>query len=139
MPILHFFLHLTMNCVPSLPLLNPNVSPPNPNSLHPPRVFAHPPHLISPLHLVTMQIYLSPLARKTGSSEAAKSATAVPASGGPPAPQQAKGGSKPQERKSSPSFTLNLRKTTNSQNTAQEECSYKSPIKSPSQYFQICY
>lgn len=95
-----------------------------------------------------MQIYLSPLARKTGSSEAAKFAATVPAGGGgPPAAQQSKAGgggsgSKPQGKKSSPTFTLNLQKSTNSQSqstAAQEECSYKSPVKSPSQYFQICY
>ncbi|XP_037606011.1 echinoderm microtubule-associated protein-like 1 isoform X1 [Sebastes umbrosus] len=92
---------------------------------------------------VTMQIYLSPLARKTGSSETDKSAAAVPASSGPaatPSKPQAKGGSKPEARKkTTPSFTLNLQKTTTSQSSAQETSSYKSPLKSPSQYFQICY
>uniref|UniRef100_A0A3Q1FJN7 Echinoderm microtubule-associated protein-like 1 n=1 Tax=Acanthochromis polyacanthus TaxID=80966 RepID=A0A3Q1FJN7_9TELE len=93
--------------------------------------------------LLTMQIYLSPLARKTGSSEAAKSTTTVPTNSGPvPAPNhpQPKGGNKPETRKSVPSFTLNLQKTTSSQQSApQDTSSYKSPIKSPSQYFQICY
>lgn len=91
---------------------------------------------------VTMQIYLSPLTRKTGSSEAAKSASAVPAHSGPaPAPNrpQAKGGGKPEARKATPSFTLNLQKTSSSQSAPHEMSSYKSPIKSPSQYFQICY
>uniref|UniRef100_UPI0037E92D41 echinoderm microtubule-associated protein-like 1 n=1 Tax=Semicossyphus pulcher TaxID=241346 RepID=UPI0037E92D41 len=91
---------------------------------------------------VTMQIYLSPLTRKTGSSEAAKSTASVPANGGPTAPPknpQTKGGSKSEARKTTPSFTLNLQKTTTSQNTVQETSSYKSPLKSPSQYFQICY
>ncbi|XP_044026198.1 echinoderm microtubule-associated protein-like 1 isoform X1 [Siniperca chuatsi] len=90
---------------------------------------------------VTMQIYLSPLARKTGSSETAKSGAAVPTNSGPtatPNNPQAKGGSRPQARKTTPSFTLNLQKTTTSQNAAQDTC-YKSPTKSPSQYFQICY
>lgn len=128
-----------MTCV-SHPNLLPTCSPPGKPSL--------PPHLIPPLHLVTMQIYLSPLARRTGSSEAGKFATAVPASGvgGLPPAQQSKaaggGGTKSQGRKSSPTFTLNLQKSTNSQSqstAAQEECGYKSPIKSPSQYFQICY
>lgn len=126
-----------------------NVPLPSPNPL--PTCSPHgkppcPPHLIPPLHLVTMQIYLSPLARKTGSSEAGMFATTVPAgSGGPPPTQQSKaagGGAKSQGRKSSPTFTLNLQKSTNSQSqsaAAQEECGYKSPIKSPSQYFQICY
>ncbi|KAM7368130.1 hypothetical protein PAMP_014377 [Pampus punctatissimus] len=91
---------------------------------------------------VTMQIYLSPLARKIGSSEAAKSAATVPAYGGraaTPNNPQMKGGTKPEMRKKNPSFTLNLQKTTTSQNTPQETSSYKSPLKSPSQYFQICY
>ncbi|KAM7395682.1 hypothetical protein PAMA_007108 [Pampus argenteus] len=91
---------------------------------------------------VTMQIYLSPLAKKTGSSEAAKSAATVPAYGGraaTPNNPQMKGGTKPEMRKKNPSFTLNLQKTTISQNTPQETSSYKSPLKSPSQYFQICY
>lgn len=96
-----------------------------------------------------MQIYLSPLARKTGSSEAPKFAATVPAGGGGgggPAVQPSKagggGGNKPQGRKSSPTFTLNLQKSTKSQSqsaAAQDDCGYKSPIKSPSQYFQICY
>ncbi|KAM4522250.1 uncharacterized protein PAE49_002028 isoform 2-T2 [Odontesthes bonariensis] len=91
---------------------------------------------------VTMQIYLSPLTRKTGSSEAAKSASPVPADNGPvatPNPPRVNGGSKLGMKKSSPSFTLNLQKTTTSQGTQQDISSYKSPIKSPSQYFQICY
>lgn len=114
-----------------------------PSALQPPLcLFTHPPHLISPLHLVTMQIYLSPQARKTGSSETAKSASAVPANSGhvaTPSQPQAKGGSKPETKKTTPSFTLNLQKNTTSQNTSHDTSSYKSPIKSPSQYFQICY
>ncbi|XP_029281399.1 echinoderm microtubule-associated protein-like 1 [Cottoperca gobio] len=93
---------------------------------------------------VTMQIYLSPLTRKTGSSESAKSTAAVPANSGPtstPNNPQAKGGSKPEaKKKMTPSFTLNLQKTTTSHSAAQQDTSsYKSPLKSPSQYFQICY
>lgn len=98
-----------------------------------------PPHLTSPLHLVTMQIYLSPLTRKTGSSEDAKLAARVPTSSGSTANPHAKGGSRPQGRKTPPSFSLNLKKNTNSQHTVQDDCLYKSPVKSPSQYFQICY
>ncbi|XP_047428974.1 echinoderm microtubule-associated protein-like 4 isoform X2 [Mugil cephalus] len=92
---------------------------------------------------VTMQIYLSPLTRKTGSSEAAKSMSAVPAKSGPvaaPSQPRAKGSSKPETRKTSPTFTLNLQKTSTSHNAQQDTSSYSySPIKSPSQYFQICY
>ncbi|CAJ1077410.1 echinoderm microtubule-associated protein-like 1 isoform X1 [Xyrichtys novacula] len=91
---------------------------------------------------VTMQIYLSPLTRKTGSSESAKSAASVSASSGStatPNNPQTKGGDKPEARKTTPSFTLNLQKTTTSQNTTQDSSNYNSPLKSPSQYFQICY
>lgn len=89
-----------------------------------------------------MQIYLSPLTRKTGSSEAAKSASAVPAHSEPaPTPNrpQAKRGGKPEARKATPSFTLNFQKTSSGQSAPHDTSSYKSPIKSPSQYFQICY
>ncbi|XP_019947197.2 echinoderm microtubule-associated protein-like 1 isoform X2 [Paralichthys olivaceus] len=91
---------------------------------------------------VTMQIYLSPQARKTGSSETTKSAPVVPAGSGPsvvPGNPQMRGGSKTEKRRSTPSLTLNLQKTTTSQSTHQDTSSYKSPLKSPSQYFQICY
>ncbi|KAM3602452.1 uncharacterized protein V6R79_004425 [Siganus canaliculatus] len=89
---------------------------------------------------VTMQIYLSPHTRKTGSSETTKSTAAVPAPGGRTVTPQVKGGSKSQAKKTTPTFTLNLQKTTSSQNTqAQDTPAYKSPLKSPSQYFQICY
>ncbi|KAK5605975.1 hypothetical protein CRENBAI_002602 [Crenichthys baileyi] len=91
---------------------------------------------------VTMQIYLSPLARKTGSSEEAKSASTMPTYSGPmagPGPPPTKKGSQPQLKKSNPSFTLNLQKTITSQSSVLETSSYISPVKSPSQYFQICY
>ncbi|XP_061757041.1 echinoderm microtubule-associated protein-like 4 isoform X1 [Nerophis ophidion] len=96
---------------------------------------------------VTMQIYLSPLARKTGSSETATSAPTVPARGGGPGVgggpgnPQARGGGKTEAMRKNPSFTLNLQKTTtnNNKNTQQYAPNCTSPIKSPSQYFQICY
>ncbi|XP_061560961.1 uncharacterized protein LOC133417304 isoform X1 [Phycodurus eques] len=93
---------------------------------------------------VTMQIYLSPLARKTGSSEtAATSAPTVPAAGGGGGTPQARGAAKSDARRKSPSFMLNLQKNstnvTSQQNTQQDANSYKSPQKSASQYFQICY
>ncbi|XP_052326694.1 uncharacterized protein LOC118398408 isoform X2 [Oncorhynchus keta] len=97
---------------------------------------------------VTMQIYLNPLTRRTGSSEAAKSAPMVPNSRPTrtPAPPQTKGGRPTSDRtkletcKTPPAFTLPLQKSTN-QNTysSMEMSNYKSPLKSPSQYFQICY
>ncbi|XP_077367294.1 uncharacterized protein LOC144010725 isoform X2 [Festucalex cinctus] len=87
---------------------------------------------------VTMQIYLSPLTRKTGSSETiATSAPTVPAaggSGGPGGTPQARGTAKSDARRKSPSFMLNLQKTTNKVSGQQD-----ANIKSPSQYFQICY
>lgn len=104
--------------------------------------FSASPRHISPLHLVTMQIYLSPLARKTGSSEEAKLASAVPTYRGSvagPGPPPTKRGGQPQKKKSTPSFTLSLQKTVTGQSSAQETSSYISPVKSPSQYFQICY
>ncbi|KAM9704339.1 uncharacterized protein ACNS7B_002693 isoform 2-T2 [Menidia menidia] len=91
---------------------------------------------------VTMQIYLSPLTRKTGSSESSKSAPLVPTDSGPVATHsqpRVSGGGRLEMKRSTPSFTLNLQKTTTSQSVQQETSSYKSPIKSPSQYFQICY
>ncbi|XP_061667735.1 echinoderm microtubule-associated protein-like 1 isoform X2 [Syngnathoides biaculeatus] len=93
---------------------------------------------------VTMQIYLSPLARKTGFSEtAATSAPTVPAAGGRGANLQARGATKSDARRKSPSFMMNLQKTgtnvTSQQNTQKDANSYKSPQKSSSQYFQICY
>nr|XP_040016164.1 translation initiation factor IF-2-like isoform X2 [Gasterosteus aculeatus aculeatus] len=91
---------------------------------------------------VTMQIYLSPLTRKTGSSEAPGSGAAVPARGGPtgaPNPPRGDGGGKPEAKKTTPSFTFNLQKPTTNQSAPRDPPSYKSPLKSPSQYFQICY
>uniref|UniRef100_A0A3Q3K7T1 EMAP like 1 n=1 Tax=Monopterus albus TaxID=43700 RepID=A0A3Q3K7T1_MONAL len=88
------------------------------------------------------QIYLSPHTRKIGSSENTKSTAVVPSSSRPVATlsnPQAKGGSKSETRKTTPSFTLNLQKAATSQNSLQDTSSYKSPVKSPSQYFQICY
>nr|XP_057913719.1 echinoderm microtubule-associated protein-like 1 isoform X2 [Doryrhamphus excisus] len=93
---------------------------------------------------VTMQIYLSPHARKTGSSESSTaSAPSVPAGGGGPGHPQARGGATTEARRKSPSFTLNLQKTTtnvsNNKNTQQDAANFTGPLKSPSHYFQICY
>uniref|UniRef100_A0A4W5KUI0 EMAP like 1 n=1 Tax=Hucho hucho TaxID=62062 RepID=A0A4W5KUI0_9TELE len=97
---------------------------------------------------MTMQIYLSPQTKRTGSSEVAKSATTVPNSRPTraPTPPQTKGvpptsdRTKPKTRKTPPAFTLPLQKSTN-QNTYSplDTFNYKSPLKSPSHYFQICY
>uniref|UniRef100_A0A8C6T4K5 Echinoderm microtubule-associated protein-like 1 n=1 Tax=Neogobius melanostomus TaxID=47308 RepID=A0A8C6T4K5_9GOBI len=98
---------------------------------------------------VTMQIYLSPLAKKTGHSEAAKSSATVTTRGKPtnnatatpnrPGAKTGTGGAKGERKKEK--FTLNLQKTSSgsSQSALQETSSYHSPVKSPSQYFQICY
>lgn len=130
------FSRLTVTCVLPFHLSTPSVvsrfPPPSPAPL-----CLHPPLLPSPLHLVTMQIYLSPLARKTGFSEAAASAAAKADRGPTPGHPQART-PRPEERKTpTPCFTLNLQKT--SQSSTQDLSSYKSPTKSPSQYFQICY
>ncbi|XP_019911632.1 echinoderm microtubule-associated protein-like 1 isoform X2 [Esox lucius] len=98
---------------------------------------------------VTMQIYLSPLTRRTGSSEAAKSAPTVPNSRPTrtPTPPESKGGPHTSDRNNSetpkkapPPFTLPLQKSNNEITYSPLDASnYKSPLKSPSQYFQICY
>lgn len=128
-----------MTCLPLLPLLPPLFLPTLSTHLSTLSLSLSPLNLNSPLHLVTMQIYLSPLTRKTGSSEDAKLAARVPTSSGSTARPPAQGGSRPQGRKTPPSISLKLKKTTSSQQVVQDECLYKSPIKSPSQYFQICY
>ncbi|KAM6954478.1 uncharacterized protein FYW47_013446 [Aplochiton taeniatus] len=94
---------------------------------------------------VTMQIYLSPLARRTGSSEATQSAPSVSNTPPPGSPTSSppKGGAKPDTRKRAPNFHLPLQKTsvqsTNTSLDMSKTSGYKSPLKSPSQYFQICY
>ncbi|XP_024146906.1 uncharacterized protein LOC112157991 isoform X2 [Oryzias melastigma] len=128
------FSRLTMTCVSPFDLSTPRLCL---HSWSPSLAFLAPPPLRpSPLHLVTMQIYLSPLARKTGSSEAAASAAAARADRGPAA-TPVKTPRPNESRKATPSFTLNLQKS--SQSSTQDISSYKSPTKSPSQYFQICY
>ncbi|XP_024234164.1 echinoderm microtubule-associated protein-like 1 isoform X1 [Oncorhynchus tshawytscha] len=97
---------------------------------------------------VTMQIYLSPQTKRTGSSEVDKSAPTVPNSRPTrtPTSPQTKGvpptydRTKPKTRKTHPAFTLPMQKSTN-QNTYSplDTFNYKSPFKSPSHYFQICY
>lgn len=99
--------------------------------------------------IVTVQIYLSRSARRKGASgsPAAASVTARSATG----PQQTSDSSKagvarkggagkvPRARKH-PSFNLQLKKSGSlSSYSSLDTPSYRSPIKSPSQYFQICY
>lgn len=73
------------------------------------------------LHLVTMQIYLKPLSRRTGSTETPTAALVSKA-----AAEQSKA-----VDGRSPAFAALVQKSS-CQN-------FKSPVKSPSQYFQICY
>lgn len=77
---------------------------------------------ICPLHLVTMQIYLRPLSRRTGSTETLAPAVTMTKT----AVEQSKA-----VDVRSPAFTALVQKS-----SCQK---YKSPVKSPSQYFQICY
>ncbi|CAL9691990.1 unnamed protein product [Knipowitschia caucasica] len=98
---------------------------------------------------VTMQIYLSPHAKRTGCSEDAQTPTAVSAQSKnqsttttkPPNLPKGRGSNsaKDGKKKSNPKFTLNLQKSSTTVSHAQEKSSYQSPVKSPSQYFQICY
>lgn len=105
---------------------------------------------ISHLHLVTMQIYLSRLSKRTGSSETVTPTSVSSNHAQSPSPKS------PPSRMTgacdrttllpsphqTPAFTLPLQKTSYQ---SVSSCSlvdnpiYKSPIKSPSQYFQICY
>ncbi|XP_067239472.1 echinoderm microtubule-associated protein-like 1 [Chanodichthys erythropterus] len=71
---------------------------------------------------VTMQIYLRPLSRRTGSTETLAPAVTMPKT----AVEQSKA-----VDVRSPAFTALVQKS-----SCQK---YKSPVKSPSQYFQICY
>lgn len=59
------------------------------------------------------------------------------AAGGPLGAKE--GVRKLESRKMPPTITLNLQKATSGQATALIASNYKSPIMSPSQYFQICY
>lgn len=95
--------------------------------------------------IVTVQIYLSRSAKRTRGSSGASSVTARSA----PGPQQTSESSKaakkggtaklPQGRKP-PNFNLQQRNSGSlSPYSPLDTPSYRSPVKSPSQYFQICY
>lgn len=95
------------------------------------------------LHLVTMQIYLSHPAKKTGPTENTAATGVQPnaclPARGPPLDKAALDKKKIGAVKKPPS-TLSLhRSTCQSPFSPVETPIYKSPIKSPSQYFQICY
>lgn len=92
--------------------------------------------------LVTVQIYLHRPSKRTGSAEPPKSTSTVPSQSANTPPEAkilpdraARLGSQ-----KIPPFTLPLRKcTSQSVHTPLDMTTYRSPIKSPSQYFQICY
>lgn len=95
------------------------------------------------LHLVTMQIYLSHPAKMTGPTENAV-ATAVQASvylpASEPPPDKAASDKRKVGAGKKPPCTLSLhRSTCQGPFSPADTPIYKSPIKSPSQYFQICY
>lgn len=113
--------------------------------------FSHP---IGPLQFllpcsppVTVQIYLSRSSKRAGSTDTPKPYT-VAISGRPahPTPSDSKaaplserGGAKTSVRKP-PMLTLPLKKSASQSSYSPLDMpSYRSPIKSPSQYFQICY
>ncbi|XP_017311023.1 echinoderm microtubule-associated protein-like 1 isoform X2 [Ictalurus punctatus] len=92
---------------------------------------------------VTMQIYLSHPAKKTGTSENAVAAAVqlnvCPSASGP-CPDKAASDKRKVGTGKKPPCTLSLhRSTCQSPFSPAETPIYKSPIKSPSQYFQICY
>lgn len=98
------------------------------------------------LTLVTVQIYLNP-SKRIGSTEAPKSsaatATTVTGRTASATPDTAKGASDKASRtggRKAPPFSLPLRKCPSQTSYSPLDTpSYRSPIKSPSQYFQICY
>lgn len=111
------------------------------------------PLLSSPSHLyiiVTVQIYLSRSTKPTGSkSSPAASAVSARSAANPQhtsesckasVPAKKGGGAKVSTVRKAPNFSLQLRKSGSLSSYAPLDTpSYCSPIKSPSQYFQICY
>lgn len=123
--------------------------PTGPDNLHhPPPSSA--PLLLSPIYIiVTVQIYLSRSAKRTGTSgsPAASSVTSRSATNPRQTSEISKastarkaGAAKVPPVRKTPSFSLQLRKSGSlSSYSPLDTPSYRSPIKSPSQYFQICY
>lgn len=97
---------------------------------------------IWPLHPVTVQIYLHRPSKRTRSAEPPKSSSAVP-SQSTNNPSEVKILSDRAARlgyRKIPPFSLPLRKCTSQPvHSPLEMPTYRSPVKSPSQYFQICY
>lgn len=88
--------------------------------------------------IVTVQIYLSRSATRTESSGGAVApAVTVRAAAGH---HQTTGSSTAGWPRKTPAFKLHLRKSGSLLSYSQLDApSYRSPVKSPSQYFQICY
>lgn len=94
--------------------------------------------------VVTVQIYLSCSAQPTESSggPVAPAVTARAAAGPRQTTESSKAGSsrKSGAGRKTPSFNLHLRKSGSLLSySSLDTPSYRSPVKSPSQYFQICY
>ena len=95
--------------------------------------------------IVTVQLYLSSSAKRTGSDcrSAGLKALALPPAVSPPGPSlQAGGPSRTARVRKTPSISLQLRKSRSLSQSAfrpLDTPSYRGPVRSPSHYFQICY
>ncbi|CDQ93516.1 unnamed protein product [Oncorhynchus mykiss] len=92
---------------------------------------------------VTVQIYLSRPSKRIGTAEAPKPSVAA-VSGRSSAPHTAPDSKNAPDRsvrstgvRKTPTFTIPLKKSVS--HTPLDTPNYRSPVKSPSQYFQICY
>ena len=143
--------YMSCSSVPALSLFGPFSTQPalttSATSLH--NISA--PLLLSLIYvLVTVQIYLSRSAKRTatGGSLAASTVTARSATSPQLTAESSKAStarrvgtaSKVPPARKTPSLNIQLRKTGSlSSYSPLDTPSYRSPIKSPSQYFQICY
>lgn len=139
-------------CALVCPFLAPSPNWPPDNLRHPSPSSALCPLLSPPSTIVTVQIYLNCSAKRTGTSgspvASASAVTARSAANPRQTPESSKASTArksgsaakvPPIRKP-PNFNLQLRKSGSlSSYSALDTPSYRSPIKSPSQYFQICY
>lgn len=99
--------------------------------------------------VVTVQIYLSRSAKRTGTSGSLAASAVTYRSATDPQQQTSESGKASAARKASgakvpsvrkpPSISLQLRKSGSLSSYSLDTPSYRSPVKSPSQYFQICY
>lgn len=122
---------------PAWPLLAPSTQLPPTTS--------NTPLLLSPVYIiVTVQLYLSHSAKRTGTSgsPAAPAVKARSAANHQQNVESSKAGTarKGGATRKTPSCSLQLRKSGSlSSYCSIDTPSYVSPVKSPSQYFQICY